>query len=50
MVNIDKANEILDAEGSVVVIDQDNNKITSEKGKYFKKDEILEAEGSVGSY
>ena len=39
IVNIDKEKEIIDAEGSVVVIDETGNKITADKGVYFKSDE-----------
>ena len=47
VITADKENEILDAEGSVTVLDQDGNVIKSNKARYFKKEEIIDAEDSV---
>ncbi|MAJ22441.1 MAG: hypothetical protein CBC24_01330 [Candidatus Pelagibacter sp. TMED64] len=47
VINVDKENETVQAEGSVVVTDDIGNIITADESKYFKKEEVLEAYGSV---
>ena len=50
IINIDKETNIVEAEGSVVAIDQRGNKITADRSKYFKNTDILEAYGSVEAF